>query len=164
VDYIATSEALMSNISDSGKDPVVVKASVNLPIWRKKYRDKQRQARARHQAALQMRLGQENTLYADAQMALFKLRDASQKIGLYQTLILKTNQALKATITAFKADKADFFDLIDEVRILLRFELSYQRALADQAQRLAELEMLIGRELPGKSGETKVLEIGPQDE
>ncbi len=164
VDYIATSEALMSNISDSGKDPVVVKASVNLPIWRKKYRDKQRQARARHQAALQMRLGQENTLYADAQMALFKLRDAGQKIGLYQTLILKTNQALKATITAFKADKADFFDLIDEVRILLRFELSYQRALADQAQRLAELEMLIGRELPGKSGETKVLEIGPQDE
>ena len=154
----------MSNTPDSGKDPVVVMASVNLPIWHKTYRDKQRQARARHQAALATRLGQENILYADAQMALYKLRDAGEKIGLYQTLILKTNQALKATITAFKADKADFFDLIDEVRILLRFELSYDRALADQAQRVAELEMLIGRELRGKSGQIQVLEIEPRAE
>ena len=97
-------------------------------------------------------------------MALYKLRDAGEKIGLYQTLILKTKQAIKATTTAFRANKADFFDLIDEVRILLRFELSYERALAEQAQRVAELEMLIGRELQSRPEQRKVLKIEPEAE
>jgi hypothetical protein len=33
---------------------------------------------------------------------------------------------------------------MDAERILLEFELSYERARADGAQRLAELEMLVG--------------------
>ena len=34
-------------------------------------------------------------------------------------------------------------------RTLLEFELSYERALTDRAQRLAKLEELIGQEIPG---------------
>lgn len=163
VDYIDTDGALMPGTPDSGKDPLTVMASVNLPIWHEKYRATEHQARARYQAALMAKLGQENTLHAQVQMALYELRDAGRKIGLYRdTLIPKAKQALKATITAFTADKAEFIDLIDQERILLEFELSYERALANQAQRLAELEMLIGRKLPRKSGQTKILQIEPE--
>jgi outer membrane protein TolC len=48
---------------------------------------------------------------------------------------------------AFAAGRAGFLDLIDAQRTLLEFELAYERALADRAINLAELEMLAGREL-----------------
>jgi hypothetical protein len=35
--------------------------------------------------------------------------------------------------------------VVDSIRNLLEFELSYQRALTDREQSLAELEMLVGR-------------------
>jgi len=44
-------------------------------------------------------------------------------------------------------------DIIDAERILLEFQLAYERAFADRAQRLAELEMLVGKEIPKTAGE-----------
>jgi len=132
-----------------GQDPAVAMASVNLPIWYRKYRAAGREARARLRAATLQRMDKENTLGSDTKMALYKFRDAERKIGLYRdTLVPKAKQALKATETAFSAGKASFLDLIDAQRILLEFQLSYERALADRAQRLAEIETLIGRRVP----------------
>jgi outer membrane protein TolC len=82
-------------------------------------------------------------------MVLYRFRDAERKVDLYRdTLVPKAEQSLKATETAFRAGKATFTDLVDAERVLLEFELSHERALASHAQRLAELEMLIGRDLP----------------
>ncbi len=156
VDYIDTAGALMAGTPDSSKDPVVAMLSVNVPIWYEKYRANERQAQARYQAALKAKLGQENTLNSDVQMALFKLRDAQRKINLYRdSLIPKTNQVLRASTMAFTAGKADFLDLIDTERELLHFQLSHERALANHAQQVAEVEMLIGRVLPRQSNQKK---------
>ena len=97
-----------------------------------------------------------NVLTSRVKMALYELRDAARKIDLYRdTLLPKARQSLRASETAFRAGTVAFLDVIDTVRILLDFELSYERALADRAQSLAKVEMLIGRELPrgGRSGE-----------
>ena len=51
------------------------------------------------------------------------------------------------TEDAFTAGEASFLDLIDAQRTLLEFQLSYERALADQSTRLAQLEALVGVEL-----------------
>ena len=59
----------------------------------------------------------------------------------------KAEQNVKVTQLAFTSDKASFLDLIDTQRILLGFQLEHKRALADRAQRLAEIEMLVGGEL-----------------
>ncbi len=156
VDYIDTAEALMSGTPDSGKDPVVVMASVNLPIWHDKYQANQRRARASYLAALKERLGVENALASEVHLALYEFRDAQRKINLYRdSLIPKAEQSLKVTQAAFMADKASFLDLIDAERMLLEFQLLYERALANNAQRLAQLEMLVGRELPRRSNQEK---------
>ena len=150
LDYIDTGSAIMAT-PDSSKDPVVAMLSVNVPIWHDKYRAGQRQARARYLAALKERLGTENTLLAEVHLALYEFRDAQRKINLYRdSLIPKAEQSLKVTQSAFMAEEASFLDLIDAQRMLLEFQLSYERALANHAQRLAQLEMLIGRELPRK--------------
>ena len=155
VDYIDTDGALMPT-PDDGKDPVVLMASVNLPIWHDKYRANQRRARARYLAALKQRLGAENALASEVHLALYEFRDAQRKINLYRdSLILKAKQSLTVTQAAFMADKATFLDLIDAERMLLEFQLLYERALADNAQRLAQLEMLIGRVLPRQLNQKK---------
>ncbi len=162
VDYIDTAGALMFGTPDSGKDPVVVMASINLPIWHDKYRANQRQARARYLAALKERLGAENALASEVYLTLYEFRDAQRKINLYRdSLILRAETSLKVTQTAFTADKASFLDLIDAERILLEFQLLYERALASHAQRLAQLEMLIGRGLPRESGQAQELTAEP---
>ena len=149
VDLIDTDEMHTRTVRDNGKDPVMATVSVNLPIWLAKYQAHEREARARHLAALRAKADRANTLSADAKLVLYRFRDAQRKINLYRdTLMPKANQSLRAVQQAFRTGKASFLDVIDSQRVLLEFELSYERALADQAQRLAELEMLVGKPLP----------------
>jgi len=115
----------------------------------KKYRAGERQARARYRALLQERSDQENRLEADVKLALYKYRDAERKIDLYKnTLTPKAEQLLQVNIQTYKAGKGTFLDVIDAARTILDFQLAYERAFADRAQRLAELEMLVGMEFP----------------
>ena len=148
IDYIDTGSA-RNPTSDSGEDPVLATVSINLPIWHRKYRAAEREARARARAARRQREGKANALMAQLKLALFRLRDAQRKLDLYRdTLVPKAQQSLRATEAAYRAGKMDFLNLIDAERMLLEFRLAYERALADHAQRLAEIEMLVGRELP----------------
>jgi len=149
VTYISTDDALMPGTSESGKDPVLAMLSVNVPIWARKYGAVEREAKARLDSALNERRNRENSLVADLKMAWYNFRDAERKIALYEeTLIPQADQGLKVTQEAFKTGQADFLDLIDAQRTLLEFQLMYERALVNRAQRLAELEMLVGREMP----------------
>jgi len=152
VDYTDTGSA-RTRTSDSGKDPVAAMVSLNLPIWHRKYRAAEREARARTRAARHQREDRANTLAAQVKLTLFRFRDAERKIGLYRdTLVPKAEESLRAAETAYRSGKMDFLNLIDAERMLLTFRLAYERALADHAQRLAEIEMLVGRELPRGGG------------
>jgi outer membrane protein TolC len=149
-DYIHTDEALMPGTPESGKDPVIAKASVNLPIWYGKYRAAEKEARLRHAAMQGQRVDTENQLEADLKLALYHFRDAERKIDLYRdTLIPKADESLKVAQLAFQAGKVSFISLIDAERLLLEFQLAYERALADRAKRLAEIETLVNKDLSG---------------
>jgi outer membrane protein TolC len=148
-DWIDTDETDMPGVTDSGKDPIIARLSLNLPLWFGKNRAGIREAQARERAALLERIDRENALSAELEAALYQFRDAERKIDLYgNTLLPKAAQSLQVTRQAFSAARADFLDLIDAQRTLLEFQLSYERALADREQRLAKIEMLIGRTIP----------------
>jgi len=134
--------------SDDGKDPIVGMVSVNLPIWWNKLQAGVREARHRHTAAVRQKAQTIHSLSATLKLTAYRFRDAHRKIGLYRdTLLPKATESLKATSTAFRSGKASFTDLIDAERVLLEFQLAYERALVNKAQRLAELEMLTGQEI-----------------
>jgi cobalt-zinc-cadmium efflux system outer membrane protein len=148
VDYIQTGEALNPNTPDSGKDPIMLMLSFNLPLWESKYRAAESEAAARYQAVQEQHTDRTNTLIADLKLALFKYQDAIRKVTLYrEALIPKAQQTLEVTRRAFETGQADFLSLIDAQRTLLEFALTYERAVADHAQRLAEMEMLLGKAL-----------------
>lgn len=141
--------------------------SINIPIWWQKYRAGEREAQARYRALMQERSDRENRLAADVKLTLYKYRDAARKIDLYKnTLTPKAEQSLGVNIQTYTAGKGTFLDVIDAVRMLLEFQLSYERAFADQGQKLAELEMFVGKPL-SKAAEEKTdrdEEILPDDQ
>ncbi len=149
IDIINTEESNMNPPpKDNGLDAVIGSVSLNVPIWQDKLDAAKKQAKFRYIAAMQSKNEMINNLNAQSKMALYQYRDGQRKMSLYRdTLIPKAEESLKATETSFSAGNNSFTDLIDAQRVMLEFELSYERALADKAQRFAELEMLTGGEI-----------------
>jgi cobalt-zinc-cadmium efflux system outer membrane protein len=136
---------------NSGRDAVALMFRMNLPLWRDSYTAGERQAQAKAASIEQEKIETENTLLARAAQVYYEYNDSIRKIRLYRdTLIPKGEELLQASETAYKGGTIDFLSLIDSQRMLLEYHLSYERALADSRQRMAELEMLAGTELVGR--------------
>lgn len=147
LEFIDTGPAANPATDDSGKDPVIGTVSINIPLWRSKYRAAEHQAQARYDALLQERKDRENRLGSDIKLAFFNFRDSERKIDLFNhTLIPKARQSLEVIIESYTAGKASFSDIIDTLRTILEFDLAYERALASREQHLSRLQMLVGRE------------------
>jgi outer membrane protein TolC len=137
--------------SRKGRDGVAMVFQINLPLWRDSYSAGQRQAQAMAMSIEQRKINTENVLLTKAAQAYYEYEDSVRKIRLYRdTLIPKGRELLQASEAAYRSGTIDFLSLIDAQRMLLDYYLSYQRALADNRQKLAELEMLAGTELSTK--------------
>ncbi len=135
--------------SDSGQDAVIAMASVNVPIWFDRIKAGVRQARFRHVAASKLKADKTNSLIAELKLASYRYRDAQGKINLYRKVLLpKAEESLKVNEAAYRSGKVSFSDLVDAQRILLEFQLTLERALADRAKQLAKLDMLVGTDIP----------------
>ena len=139
----------MPNTPDSGKDAVIASVTVNIPFWWERRKAAVREGQAKMSATSKDTEALKRSLLSDMELALYKYRDAQRKIDLYlNTLIPKAEEALGVTLEAFQAGTLSSLDLIDAEKTLLEFQLSYIRALTDQAQRVAELEWILGQEIP----------------
>lgn len=148
LDYIETGDARMAGVQDSGKDPLIATLSLNIPLWTRKYRAGVREAHERREAYTESRVQELNTLLSEVTLAAYRFRDAERKIQLYaRTLRPLAEKSLSVAQQSWEAGQADFLELIDAQRLLLEFQLEEERARANREQRLAELEMLVGREL-----------------
>jgi len=148
IDWIDTDNAAMSGVRDSGKDPVLLMFSMNLPIWRKSYGAAELQARAGARRLFHQKTELANDLLARAERVLYDFEDSDRKIRLYGGVLVPQAEALVgASETAYATGTVDFLNLIDAEQTLLRFRLQHERVLANRQQRLAELEMLIGADL-----------------
>ena len=145
VTTVDTGQALMPSTVDSGKDPVMLMFSVNVPIWFWRINAEINEAKASLAAVENMRKGREQELLSELSVVHYKLRDAIRQAGLYKdALIPKAVQTLNATKSGYEAGDVDFLSLIDAQRVLLNFQLSYYRYNANLHQRLAELKSLLG--------------------
>ncbi len=138
-----------AGMGENGSDRTMLKAAITLPIWLDNYSAAQRQAKAQLSQTIEEKIQMENTLAAHGQQILYEYEDSGRKIRLYKDRIIpKAREMLKACETAYQAGSLDFLSLIDSYRILLEYQLSYELAITENAQKLAELEMLAGTQLP----------------
>jgi len=148
VGWTDTASAMNPGVSDSGKDPIILMFTMNLPIWREGYKAAELQAKANVRKASHRKKHAENTIIALAERSLYDFEDSDRKRKLYgDVLIPKGEELLGASETAYKAGTIDFLSLINAQQKLLEFQLHYERAVTDNQQELARLEMLVGAEL-----------------
>jgi outer membrane protein TolC len=142
--YIQTGEADMA-VSDSGKDPIIGTVGITLPIWAGKNRGRIQSASYQKTAAMFNRDDRQQELESALQEILFELRDADRKINLYKaSLIPKAKQSLEVNRKGYESGTMEFLNLIDSERMLLEFELAYERARADHLIARAKLSQLTG--------------------
>ncbi len=135
------------NTQDSSRDTMLM-LSLNVPLWQDSYRSEQRQAVSEATSIEQQRVEAENNILAKSAQAYYEYNDSIKRIGLYrETLIPKAEEQLGQSEAAYREGNGDFNALLDAQRTLTDYRLSYQRALADNRQKLAELEMLAGTDL-----------------
>ncbi|TKJ36640.1 MAG: sulfonate ABC transporter substrate-binding protein [Planctomycetes bacterium B3_Pla] len=148
IDWIQTDDALMAGTRDSGKDPIVLMFSMNVPIWRESYKAAEIQAKALARKAQHQKTETKNTLIARVERVLYDFEDSERKRRLYGGILVpKAQELVNASEAAYQGGTIDFLSLIDAQRTLLKFELLRERAVTDNRQKLAELEMLVGAEL-----------------
>ena len=144
-EYISTGGAISPGVPGSGDDPIVASLSLTLPVRTDRYVALERQARARHRAAVADLAREVDRQRATLEQQLYLARDTSRQIQLYrESLVPRARQAYEVTETAFRSGEATFLDLIDSERVLLEFGLSLDRAQAERAQALARLDRLVG--------------------
>ncbi|MBN1269963.1 MAG: TolC family protein [Kiritimatiellae bacterium] len=143
-----------TTFTDSQEDDMVMgMVALNLPLWRGSYRAMVHEAEAARRAALLAREDRSNALSSDLKMALYAFRDAERKIALYRdTLIPRADESLRSALDSYEAGREDFLSVLDAERVLLEFKLSLERARTDREQRLSEIGMLVGTDLPNMGG------------
>jgi len=148
LDWTQVGSARMPGVRDSGKDAVALMFSLNIPLWRDSYKAGERQAQANLRKNRLEKEDRENKLIADVFDTLYQIEDSQRKAALYgQTLLAQAETLVQATETAYTAGNEDFLSLIDAQRMLLKYRLDHARAVIDYQQKVAKLEMLIGKEL-----------------
>lgn len=146
--YIQTGEARMPGVLDSGKDPVMVMGSINLPLGIGRRVAEAREARLARKAAEaqleQLRLDR----HAALEQEFFRWRDSRRKIKLYENVLVPgAQEALATGEEAFRAGQADYLDLLEAERTLLQLALELERSRAQARQAQARMEQLTATKL-----------------
>ncbi len=148
LDYIATDPA-DAPVPDSGKDPLIARLGLSLPIWRGSVGAERQAAAAGAAAVAADRRGLLQTLKARLSRAIFDFDDAGRTAALHEgTLLPRARRAFESLLAAYGAGEAGYLDLIDISRSVLEFELARDRALADRGLAEAAVHALTGGAVP----------------
>ncbi|NOX99713.1 MAG: TolC family protein [Verrucomicrobia bacterium] len=144
--YFDTGSALNPGTPGSGDDPWGIQISFKLPLWFGKYKAEKKQAQANQRMVEKLLENRQNTLVAELERALEDMREAEDRIALYnKTLLPAARQAVEVSEESYKADRATILDVIDSERTLLELEKTYWRAVANRYSSRIRLETLVGR-------------------
>lgn len=145
INWIQTGQASSSQVADSGQDAVAVMFSVNIPLWSDKYKAAERQAKAQVRKYHQQIIDTKNRKIFEAIQILYEIEDNRRKFRLYgNVLVSMAKELIKSSESAYRAGTLDFLSLIDAERMLLKYQLDYNRSVVDYMQTIAKLEVITG--------------------
>lgn len=134
LDYIMTGERDdVASLSDNGKDAIIARASIKVPLFRKKYNAQVQEAELELESTLESIQAMENKLTTDLYAALRDLNDAQRRFKLYDTKqIQRVEQAINILMKSYSADNTQFEEILRLQRKLYEYQLQRTEAQADQ--------------------------------
>ncbi|MBM4288221.1 MAG: TolC family protein [Deltaproteobacteria bacterium] len=127
---------------------------VNIPLWFYfKQAPRVREEQARQAASQNAYQAAWNQLTAAVQDRTLKLARLNQQIKLYsQGILPQAQQAASASLAAYQVGSLEFARLVQNQITVYEAELRLQEYIKDFEENWAELEFLLGQELPRQSG------------
>ncbi len=118
---------------------------MNLPLWQDSYKVATTGSGGGKASIEQQKIDTENSILTKMSQTLLRIQGQHQKDTAVSRRADAEGQGAAAGIGGgISGGGNDFLSLIDGQRMLLDYHLSFQRSLADNRQKLAELEMLDG--------------------
>ena len=147
----------LANINQKQADMFTSTVMFNIPIWHaSKIQPKIREEQAKQSAAKEAHLSAWNQLTAMIRDRHAKLQRLSQQIKLMdQGIIPQARQAASATLSSYQVGALDFAQLYQSQISVYSAEMQLQEYLKDYEENWAELEWLVGTELPRRPGGKK---------
>ncbi|MDX1672911.1 MAG: TolC family protein [Balneolaceae bacterium] len=144
IDYIVTGERDLA-LEDNGRDAVMARAAIKIPLYRKKYNALEKQTEMQLSAAEEDRAAYQNQLVTRFEQAYRRYLDAERRYELYdQKQIQRTRQAIDILVANYSAGEADFEEILRLQRKLLDFQLARVEAAAGISTSVAFIDYLSG--------------------
>jgi cobalt-zinc-cadmium efflux system outer membrane protein len=148
VDFIRTERAMSSGIRPDERDPVFFMFSVNLPLSQTSYEEAEQQAMTEVRKKEQEKIEAENIILAKAVRVIYDYEDSIREMRLYRDEVFaKAEESVRTLAKRYETWMQGFAGLLKAQRTLLSYQLRYERAMATNRQKLAEMEMLTGTKL-----------------
>ncbi len=141
------------SMAANGEDQWWLGFGINLPIWSGKLRAAEREALSGIQAALADLTAVRNRIAFRTQDALARVQTQQRLVTLFHDVIVpQARQTVEASEASYRSGRVDFLTLVDNWRRLLDFELMYHQSLADLEKASAELQQVVGEDMPELTG------------
>jgi len=136
-------------MEDEGLDMYSAGITFNLPVQRERRRAMLAESNSEvSMASAELRM-LENSIGGGIADLLAQLERRRKVAELYKSgIIPQAEQTLESTVIGYRVGKADILMLLDSRVTLFNYEREYYDSLADYQMRLAQLEALVGQELP----------------
>ena len=136
-------------LPDNGRNSLTVSLGVSLPLWSTKYRAGVEQANEELRAHARHRTAARNAMETEIQHAVVRLETLGRQIDLLDTVLIpQTEEALRATETAYETGQLGVLELLDSERTLIDVRSLRARYLSDLLIALTALERAIGTRVP----------------
>ena len=143
-------DAALMPLLDDGRNSVTVSLGMSLPLWGAKYRAGVVEAGAELRAQTRRRAAARNAMEMEVQEALVRLETFDRQIDLLDTVLIpQTEEALRATETAYETGELGVLELLDSERTVIDVRSMRARYLSDILNALTALERAIGTRVPG---------------
>ena len=135
---------------DNGRNAVTISVGASLPLWSARYRAGVEQANDELRAHTRRRAAARNAMEMEVQEAIVRLETLDRQIDLLDTVLIpQTEEALRATETAYETGQLGVIELLDSERTLIDVRSLRARYLSDLLIALTALERAIGTRVPG---------------
>lgn len=146
LDYSIISKRDVPGLEMNGQDAIMPMLSVTLPIFRKKYNAKQKEADFMLQSANYEKQAIKNTLQANYSKANYDLSKAKKLKELYQAQVVSTEQAIKLLMAAYSNSGTNFEEILRMNQDLLMLQISTITSNKNQFIAQSTLEYLLSKE------------------